>query len=138
MIRADKLVYDGIDKKLKVFIAGDLVYGCEARNDSVADNAWRAGAGCPPGTYALGGAETNAPGDEQTEMGPYFIPIYNIPGHDGIGIHGGGSCVAPNSMAGDQGWCPTMNCIRLQNINLTHIINSYQLDGVPLEVVQPA
>lgn len=138
MIRPDKFIYDGIDKKLKVIINGITVYQCEAHNDSVASNAWRADAGCPPGTYALQAAEPNTTEQDQTSMGPWFIPLINIPGHDGIGTHGGGSCVAPNSMAPQQGWCPTENCIRVQNENLIHIVNEYTLEGVPIEVVQSA
>ena len=113
-------IYDGIDKKLKLFDDdGVQVCTCEAHNDTVASNAWRyPDAGCPPGTFTLDTPESNDPGQQQTEMGPYFVPLENIPGHEGIGIHGGGSCVAPNSMAPRQGWCPTENCIRVQNEDL--------------------
>jgi|SRR5579871_3666081 len=137
MTTPDSIEYDGIDKDLKVWIGGSIDYKCEARNDTVATNAWRyPDAGCPPGTYTLSAAESNTTPDDQREMGPWFIPVNDIPGHDGIGIHGGGSCVAPHSMDPVQGWCPTENCIRLQNENLVHIVNSYTLAGVPFKVVQ--
>lgn len=138
LIKPDKIVYDGADKDLKIWVNGSLHYKCQASNNTVATNAWRyPDAGCPPGTYTLSAAETDDPGHEQTSMGPYFIPVNNIPGHTGIGLHGGGSCVIPHSMDPYQGWCPTENCIRLQNANLIHVVNSYVLEGVTFEVYQP-
>lgn len=125
------VIYDGIDHKLKVYsTAGELVYFREAHNDSVADNAWRADAGCPPGEYELQQPESNdinAPSDDANDWvgeGRFFIPITGIPGHDGIGIHGGGTCVTPPdtaALAPFQGWCPTLNCIRVQNADLADL-----------------
>ena len=122
------VTYDGVDKHLKVFNSGVQVFICEAHNDSVADNAWRADAGCPPGTYTLDAPESNDPNAPSTPdndwvaEGLWFIPLVNIPGHDGIGIHGGGSCVYPNELAPRQGWCPTENCIRVQNEDLAAFV----------------
>lgn len=134
-----KAIYDGIDKKLKLFDEGGAeVFLCEARNDTVSRKAWRyPDAGCPPGTFTLNAPEADNPGHEQTEMGPYFIPLTNIPGHVGIGIHGGGSCVAPNSMAPRQGWCSTENCIRVQNADLLDFVRLISgKTPFPIEVVQ--
>lgn len=131
------LEYDGIDKHLKLFDAdGGLVFMCDARNDSVADNAWRPDAGCPPGTFDVGAPEANTDAADEISMGPWFIPLYNIPGHDGIGIHGGGSCVYPHSMDPHQGWCPTLNCIRLQNADLEALAPKIKLP-LQIKVVQP-
>lgn len=126
------VIYDGIDHKLKVYSSsGELVYIRPARNDSVADNAWKPNAGCPPGEYALGEPENNNVNEPSTDdndwigEGRYFIPIVGIPDHDGIGIHGGGTCVTPPdsaALANYQGWCPTLNCIRLQNADLTDLV----------------
>lgn len=133
-----KVVYDGVDKRLKIWMGNLLLYMCDARNDTVASNAWRyPDAGCPPGEFVLGAPEANTSPDDQRSMGPWFIPVNNIPGHSGIGIHGGGSCVVPHSMDPYQGWCPTENCIRVQNQNLIHIVDSFDFSGVPMIVVQP-
>lgn len=134
-----KAIYDGIDKKLKLFDGGGTqLFLCEARNDTVARNGCRyPDAGCPPGTFTLNAPEADNPGHEQTEMGPYFIPLTNIPGHDGIGIHGGGSCVAPHSMDPRQGWCPTKNCIRVQNADLLKFVGLIKgTTPFSIEVVQ--
>jgi len=96
---------------------GPTPWSCAASNAVVAGLS-----GCPNGTYTLGAPEYNEP--EETAnlraMGPYFIPIYNIPGHDGIGIHGGGSAAA-HPLAARQGFFPTENCIRVQNDDLYRI-----------------
>lgn len=100
-------------------------WSCEAHNDPVPGSVGYPG-GCPPGTYILGDPENNDPGQllegEQAciSMGPYFIPINNIPGHAGIGIHGGGSA-SPHPLAAHQGFYPTENCIRVQNDDLYHL-----------------
>ena len=140
------VVYDGIDKRLKGFDAqGALTFNYEAHNDSVAPNAWRADAGCPPGSYRLTTPQSNdptKPNNENTNNwigeGLWFIELVNIPGHSGIGIHGGGSCVpVDQALADHQGWCPTMNCIRLQNIDLKALA-AMPLDGLPIRVLQSA
>ncbi|HEX3463046.1 MAG TPA: glycoside hydrolase family 25 protein [Candidatus Elarobacter sp.] len=139
------VVYDGIDKKLKVFDdSGEAMFVCDARNDSVADNAWRADAGCPPGSYRLAAPSANDPNRPSTDgndwigEGRWFVPLTGIPGHDGIGIHGGGTCTTPpssNALRARQGWCPTMNCIRVQNEDLARFVQ-LPLDGKPIDVVQ--
>lgn len=137
------VVYDGPDHKLKVFsIGGDLMFSCEARNDTVASNAWRyPDAGCPPGTYELAAPEPNDPLNPDTEEnnwigeGLWFVPIVGIPGHDGIGIHGGGSC-SSSPLADRQGWCPTLNCIRLQNDDLIAFVKLVPNGGSSIKVVQ--
>lgn len=145
-----RLVYDGIDydrdtdggvdHRLKLFDENKvLIFEAVARNESVAANAWRSWAGCPPGEYTIGVPEINDDEDEQRSMGPWFIPVYGIPGHDGIGIHGGGSCVAPHSMALHQGWCPTENCFRTQNADLVVLVAILQKRGatsIPFTVAQ--
>ncbi len=143
--RFAKAVYDGVDKKLKLYDdAGTPIFVCPARNDTVASNAWRAGAGCPPGKYLLTAPESNDPSQPNTDdnnwrgEGRWFVPIVDIPGHDGIGIHGGGSCVTPpdsNALRPQQGWCPTENCIRLQNEDLETLVQ-FPLAGKPIQVVQ--
>jgi lysozyme len=140
-----KVVYDGIDKKLKVFDAsGELIFMCEARNDSVADNAWRADAGCPPGSYTLGAPDPNdatrpsTDGNDWIGQGLWFVPLTGIPGHSGIGIHGGGTCTTPpssNALRPRQGWCPTLNCIRVQNDDLQRFVQ-LPVNGKPIDVVQ--
>lgn len=76
----------------------------------------------PAGTYTLGPVEWNEPEEtaDVRSMGPCFIPLLGIPGHSGIGIHGGGSAAA-HPLAAQQGWFPTENCIRLQNADLYHV-----------------
>ena len=142
-----KVVYDGVDKKLKAFnAAGEQIFECDAHNDSVATNAWRSDAGCPPGSYVLAAPESNDPkqqsvvGNDWIGEGLWFVPIGQIPGHKGIGIHGGGSCCPrppdSNALKPKQGWCPTENCIRLQNEDLEAFVK-LPLDGKPIDVVQP-
>jgi hypothetical protein len=137
------VAYDGIDKKLKVFNEGGTeVFVCEARNDSVAPNAWRSDAGCPPGTYVVEQPEKNdihVPSTEENDWigeGRYFVPLTGIPGHDGIGIHGGGTGTA-DPLAPRQGWVPTLNCIRLQNEDLqTFAQLMYECAPCAMRVVQ--
>lgn len=140
-----RLRYDGVSKKLEGHDAeGRQLFSYEARNTSVAANAWRPDAGCPPGTYRLLAPESNDPNKPSTPdndwvgEGLWFIPIDGIPGHEGIGIHGGGTCRTPpagNALAPRQGWCPTENCIRVQNEDLA-VLATLQLSGKPIEVVQ--
>lgn len=143
-----KLRYDGVAKKLEGTDAqGRRVFSYDARNDSVSGKAWRSpDAGCPPGTYRLIAPESNDPSQASTAdndwigEGLWFIPITGIPGHDGIGIHGGGTCTTPpdrNALAPRQGWCPTENCIRVQNEDLAALAK-LPLNGMPIEVVQPS
>lgn len=141
-----KVLYDGIDKKLKAVDAnGAVIFQCDAHNDSVAANAWRPDAGCPPGSYVLAAPESNNPEQPSTSdndwvgEGRWFIPINDIAGHNGIGIHGGGTCTTPpdaNALRPRQGWCPTENCIRLQNEDLDTFAR-LPISGKPIEVVQP-
>ncbi|MGP8102125.1 MAG: L,D-transpeptidase family protein [Candidatus Cybelea sp.] len=139
------VVYDGPNQHLKVFdLSGNQVFMCEARNTTVAPNAWRyPDAGCPPGTYTLLAPESNdpsKPNDEDTNNwigeGLWFVPIDGIPGHTGIGIHGGGSCVQPNELDPNQGWCPTENCIRLQNSDLATFVGLVPSGGSSIQVIQ--
>jgi hypothetical protein len=143
-----QVVYDGVNKHLKVFASdGTLRFQCEAQNDSVSPIAWRPDAGCPPGDYVLDDAESNdvdepsTPSNDWIGEGRWFVPILNVPGHEGIGIHGGGTCVTPpDALALDprQGWCPTLNCIRLQNEDLEEFVTiTIPLNGTPIRVVQP-
>jgi len=142
-----RLRYDGVAKKLEGSDAqGRLVFSYDARNDTVSDKAWRLpDAGCPPGTYRLLAPESNDPNQASTAdndwigEGLWFIPIDGIPKHDGIGIHGGGTCQTPpdrNALSPRQGWCPTENCIRVQNEDLAALAK-LPLNGKPIEVVQP-
>jgi L,D-transpeptidase catalytic domain len=139
-----RAVYDGPDHHLKLYSdVGDLLLLCEAHNDSVASNAWRPDAGCPPGHYMLQAPESNDPSQPSTPdndwvaEGLWFIPLTNIPYHDGIGIHGGGSCVQPNELEPRQGWCPTENCIRLQNEDLAAVAKLITgQTPMPIQVVQ--
>lgn len=146
-----RVVYDGIDTfedgshRLKVFDQGGLLlveYPC--RNDSVSPIAWRADAGCPPGTYTLGYPEGNVttlpstPDNDWMGEGLWFVPVNNVPGHTGIGIHGGGSA-SPDPLADRQGWYPTENCFRLQNTDLTHFVATLKTSGswpIVFEVAQ--
>jgi len=132
------LVYNEESELIKLFdSSGALVFKAPCRNETCAENAWRyPDAGCPPGTYTVGSPESNEPGEEQTSMGPWFIPVDNIPGHSGIGIHGGGSCVYPNSMAPHQGWCPTENCFRMQNADLDNLVKLIPNGGSKFVVSQ--
>ena len=148
-----KLVYDGLDEfpdgshKLKLFNdAGQQIFVCEARNDSVGDNAWRPDAGCPPGTYDLGAPEFNnvnvpsTPDNDWIGEGEIFIPVNDVPGHSRIGIHGGGTCVTFNSdqdaLLARQGWCPTLNCFRLQNEDLEELARLLPAGGATFVVRQ--
>jgi hypothetical protein len=144
-----KVVYDGQDTighssngydihELKCFDDQGfllIVYPCF--NESVADNAWRSDAGCPPGTYTLGAPEPCDPGEEQTSMGLWFVPVYSIPDHSGIGVHGGGSA-SSDPLAKQQGWFPTENCFRMQNEDLVHFVQLLKsVSGtISFEVVQ--
>jgi hypothetical protein len=136
------VVYSGIDHHLKILGEGDReIFSCEARNDSVAPNAWRPNAGCPPGEYVLRSPQPNDPSKPSTEAndwhaeGLWFVELAGIPGHEGIGIHGGGSCAAPNWLAAHQRWCPTMNCIRVQNADLARFVALLKAP-CPIKVVQ--
>jgi GH25 family lysozyme M1 (1,4-beta-N-acetylmuramidase) len=142
-----RVVYDGIDHKLKVFDTnGAPIFVCDAKNETVADNGWRPDAGCPPGNYVLAGPLANDPDQPLSDRnnwkgeGRWFVPIDDIPGHIGIGIHGGGSCVTPplsNALLPRQGWCRTENCIRVQNEDLETFVR-FPLAGKPIHVVQSA
>jgi len=136
-----RVVYDGADRHLKVFRDdGALIYVARCRNDSVSPIAWRSWAGCPPGEYTIGAPEANTTPQDQTEMGPWFVPVYGIPDHVGIGIHGGGSCAGDHAMDPHQGWCPTENCFREQNADLDVFVDLLQKENVfPIKftVVQP-
>lgn len=95
----------------------DRPWYCEARGDTIP--------GIEPmaaGTYTLGAPEYNEPTETEdlTSMGCYFIPIYGDVGHSGEGIHGGGTGL-PHPLAAQQGWKPTLKCIRVQNIDLLHL-----------------
>lgn len=118
------LVYNEDSELIKLFDNNGIeVFRAPCRNETVASNAWRyPDAGCPPGIYTVGAPEANTTEEDQTPMGPWFIPVNDIPGHSGIGIHGGGSCVYPRSMEPHQGWCPTMNCFRMQNADLDNLV----------------
>lgn len=141
------IVYNGISQELKGYdVVGVVLFAYDARNDSVSPKAWRPGAGCPPGSYTLRDAEANDPAKPCTVdndwigEGRWFIPITGIEGHDGIGIHGGGSCVTPpdpDALQPRQGWCATMNCIRMQNDDLDAVARM-KLAGLSIRVVQPA
>lgn len=137
-----RLIYDGVDTfedgshKLKVFRDdGVLLRSFPCRNDSVGANAWKPNAGCPPGTYTIGPPLNNDPSEPSSDEndwvgeGRFFIPVNNIPGHDGIGIHGGGSC-SEYPLAPKQGWCPTLNCFRMQNQDLALLVADFQTNGV--------
>lgn len=140
-----QVVYDGINKSLKLFDRnGGMMFACEAHNDSVATNAWRSDAGCPPGNYVLADPEPNDQRRASTAVndwigeGLWFVPINGTPGHEGIGIHGGGTCKTPpnqNALLPRQGWCPTENCIRLQNVDLATLV-TFPLTNIPIQVVQ--
>jgi lysozyme len=141
-----KAAYDGTKKSLTLFDRnGEAMFSCEAHNDSVAKNAWRPDAGCPPGRYVLAAPESNDPRRANTAdndwigEGLWFIPINGIPGHDGIGIHGGGTCKTPpnqSALLARQGWCPTENCIRVQNTDLATLV-TFNLANLAIDVVQP-
>ena len=94
-------------------------WSCEARGEAVGNGP------IGPGVYQLGAPEFNDPGDTQdlTEMGPYFIPVNNVPGRGGIGIHGGGTGTA-HPLAARQGWVVTLGCIRVQNEDLYHVVDN--------------
>lgn len=151
-----KIVYDGVDAwypqpanaiavvhRLKVFskITGAILFDVPCSNDSVASNAWKPTAGCPPGTYTIGRPEANDPNQPSTDdndwvgEGLWFIPVSGIPGHDGIGLHGGGTCAEPNELNPQQGWCPTENCFRLQNENLAHLADFINKSAGPDDVI---
>src|ERR1700732_1777718 len=104
---------------LRLSHAGPTPWSCEGRWEPVPGSVDYPN-GIPLGTFTLGAPEYNEPeemfdGEQATRaFGPYFIPVNNVPGHEGIGIHGGGSA-SPHPLAAHQGWYPTENCIRLQN-----------------------
>lgn len=134
-----QVIYDGIDKKLKLFDdAGRALFSCDAHNDTVANNGWRPDAGCPPGEYELQAPVTNDPNEPNDDdndwigEGLFFCLLTGIPGHSGIGIHGGGSC-SDDPLAPRQGWCPTMNCIRIQNVDLALFVQTYK-DHAPIKI----
>ena len=97
---------------------GPTPWSCEARGDAVPMPQGP----LPSGTFTLGAPEFNEPYEavDLASMGPYFIPVNNVPGHSAIGIHGGGTAAA-HPLAAQQGWYPTENCIRLQNVDLNHV-----------------
>jgi hypothetical protein len=99
--------------------AGTTPWSCEAHGEAIPMPEGPVEAG----TYTLSTPEFNEPDEAEdlTSMGPYFIPVNNIPGHSAVGIHGGGSA-APHPLAARQGFYPTENCIRLQNIDLYHVV----------------
>ena len=72
------------------------------------------------GTYPFGPPEYNEPWETEdlTAMGPYFIPVNRA---NNKGVHGGGSA-APEPLAAKQGLYPTEGCIRVQNVDLYHIV----------------
>jgi hypothetical protein len=99
--------------------AGPTPWSCRAHGEAVP----MPNGTIPAGTYTLGAPEYNEPGETEdlTSMGPYFVPVNGIPGHSAVGIHGGGSA-SPHPLAACQGFYPTENCIRLQNIDLYHFV----------------
>ena len=116
------VVYNEDSHQIKVFDpAGTMIFIASCWNATVADNVWRyPDAGCPPGTYTLGPPSPNTTTHDELSMGPTFIPVNDIPGHDGIGIHGGGSCnqTVEAALAPRQRICPTENCFRMYNEDL--------------------
>ena len=88
-----------------------------------------------PGNYPIGNpvainsnGDVNADGiPDGTQFGPYFIPIQNVPGRSGIGIHGGRS--GPQS--------PTLGCIRTSNEDITTIVTIHNQDPITNIIVQP-
>lgn len=94
----------------------NCVFNAECHNAAV-EAGFGTDGKCPAGSYTLGAVEYTDGAHELEEMGDYFIPVLNVPGRDGIGIHGGGSGLA-NPLASQQGWVETLGCFRLQNEDL--------------------
>lgn len=63
-------------------------------------------------------------------MGPYFVAINEA---NQKGLHGGGSALQ-HPLDARQGWCDTEGCIRVQNVDLYHIVRNIA-PGDTLEVL---
>lgn len=117
------------------FETHELVFSCEARNETIANGQYGHYGNCPPGQYKLGGLSHM----NTQPFGPYFIEVVDVNGlwkqygRAGIGLHGGGSCVV-NWSAGRQGWCPTEGCIRFQNADLVTLVQKFYHPGDTLDV----
>lgn len=73
------------------------------------------------GTYMFGPISYNEPEIDDTYLiseGPYFVSVNRT---NEKGLHGGGTA-SPHPLAAQQGWYDTEGCIRVQNIDLYHIV----------------
>lgn len=120
------LTLDPSTRRLKVFNnLGVLIFDCEARNKTTADDGnYGHNSPCPPGEYVLGLPVPK----EAIPFGFWFLPILDYGSHlgmaqhgrQGIGIHGGGSGL-PQPFAGKQGFQITHGCWRVLNQDLARL-----------------
>ena len=113
------LVYIDGEERLKVFNpCGSLAFTCECRNQTTAHGYGNDGK-CPPGTYDLLPPEARS----NVAEGHWFIPLADVPGRVGIGLHGGGTGLPGALTADRQGWQVTHGCLRLQNEDLARVVS---------------
>lgn len=124
------LIYDRVHHALSLYLgSGEFRHSWQARNDAVGNPAPDPyGYECPmpPGVmYTLGVPDQCGPGSpDGVAYGWWAIPITDNPAGDlaahgraGIMIHGGGTA-SPAPFSDQQGWFPTLGCIRMQNVDL--------------------
>jgi len=88
-----------------------------------------------PGVYPLGTpVKVDPTGDanrdgipDGLQFGPYFIPVHDVPGRTGIGIHGGRS--GPQS--------PTLGCFRMSNADVAQLVNINKQNPITQITVLP-
>lgn len=87
------------------------------------------GGDTPPGMYEIGlitKTQTSEPQSIWNAYGRWFCDLVELEnqeasrGRAGCGVHGGGSA-SPNPLAPDQGFYPTLGCLRLLNKDLENV-----------------
>ena len=121
------LIFIRSEERCKLFLGGGTLAGIwSMRNRAVEPGTGHWGE-CPYGVYTLG---TPRP-EDSPPFGYWFIPVFNVPGRQGIGIHGGGSGL-PDPMADQQGWMVTHGCFRMQNADLAQLVDALKDEGGPV------
>lgn len=117
-------VYDGI--------CHTSVFQCEMRDTAVNGPGFERWGRCPRGAYTLGAPVAV----DEPSMGLWFIPVLDVPSRSGIGIHGGGSGLS-DPFAARQGWVVTHGCLRVQNEDLSKLVDYVRQGQTILTVEGP-
>lgn len=113
------LVFSSETLRCKAFDGhGTLLFECDMHDAAVSGPGFGHFGRVPRGSYPLGAP---VPKDDPA-FGRWFIPVEDVPGRGGIGVHGGGSGLE-HPFALQQGWRPTEGCLRVQNQDLDQLVD---------------